>query len=278
MSKYFLIDPSIKNVSRTDILSIEKERVTGIDERALSLEEKAAIVLLEDDTLKRVSGRVVVKLNNQNKNYYTFEGGEKIRLERQFNNLNRRETEPVNVIVIDADNISAGTEMLVYYNAIHDSNRVFNYKDKSPNVCYYSIKEEDCYLYLEDGGWKSIPPYETALRVFEPYTGVLENVDHKVLKDTLYVTSGAYKGKVVKTLRGCDFTVVFQNTDGREGNIVIFRPFGIPKNNLEEEAIAVLDELTKKVKSGTLYVGLNTKDCKPLKEYHGNQNSSKKES
>lgn len=266
MSKYFLIDPSIKNVSRTDILSIEEKRVALLDSREALAEEKAAIVLSEGDTLKRVSGRVIVKINTQNKNYHTFEGGEKIRIERQFNNLNRRETEPVNAIVIDAENIEAGTEILVYYNSIHDSNKVFNYKNESSYIGYYSIKEEDCYMKRVGNEWVSIPPYETALRVFEPYLGTLENIDAKVLKDTLYVTSGHFKGKVVKTLRGCDFTIVFQNVDGREGNIIIFRPFGLPKNNLEEEAIAVLDELTKKVSRGTLMVGLTVKDCKQLNQ------------
>ena len=40
-----------------------------------------------------------------------FNGG-KIRLERQFNNLNRRETEPVNAWVVDAKNILPGLKYL----------------------------------------------------------------------------------------------------------------------------------------------------------------------
>jgi len=180
--------------------------------------------------------------------------------------LNRRQTEPANAVVIDAANIPAGAEVLIYYNAIHDSNKIFDYKNKSPHVGYYSIKEEDCYMYLDGGEWKPIAPYETALRVYEPYEGSIEGMMPKKMADVLYVTSGKYKGNVVKTLRGCDFEIIFMNTDGREGNIVIFRPDGLPEKSLEEEAIAILHELTEKVALGTLLVGISDKTCKKLNE------------
>lgn len=273
MSKYFLIEPDIKNVSRTDIIRMEEERVKGIDNRSAALEENAEKVLAETDTLKKVHGRVVVKINLQGKNYHTFEDGSRIRLERQFNNLNRRQTEPANAIIIDAENIPIGAEVLLYYNAIHDSNKIFDYKDKSPYIGYYSIKEEDCYMYRDGNEWKPIQPYETALRVFEPYTGDIEGVEPKKLEDTLYVTSGEFKGNVVKTLRGCDFEIVFMDTNGKEGNIIIFRPNGLPEKNLEEEAIAIMHELTENVNCGTLLVGVSKKDCKKLND---NKNVSQK--
>ena len=266
MAKYFLIEPKIKNVSRTDILKIEEERVKRIDNSNLSLEETAELVMAETDTLKAVYGRVIVKVNVQGKNYHTFEDGKRIRLERQFNNLNRRQTEPANAVVIDAANIPAGAEVLIYYNAIHDSNKIFDYKNKSPHVGYYSIKEEDCYMYLEGGEWKPIAPYETALRVYEPYEGSIEGMMPKKMADVLYVTSGEYKGHVVKTLRGCDFEIIFMDTNGKEGNIVIFRPNGLPEKSLEEEAIAVLHELTEKVEIGMLLVGISDKTCKKLND------------
>lgn len=265
MAKYFLLEPEQKNISRTDILAIETERVLKIDSNETALEEKAVLVLAEEDSLKAVYGRAIIKLNIHNKNYHTFENGATIRLERQFNNLNRRQTEPVNAIVIDAENIPKGTEILVYYNSILDTNKIFDYKNKSPYIGYYSIPKEDCYLYRDGDEWKPLQPYETALRVYEPYEGLIDGIEPKVLKDTLYVTSGELKGNVVRTLRGCDFTVVFQDVTGREGNIIIFRPNGIPEKNLEEEAIAILDGLTEKVLRGTLLVGLSEKDCKSLK-------------
>jgi hypothetical protein len=267
MSKYFLIEPNIKNVSRTDIIRIEEERVKGIDKRADALEEEAEDVLAETDTLKRVHGRVIVKINTEGKNYHTFDDGNTIRIERRFNNLNRRETESCNAIVIDAENIPIGAEVLVYYNSILDTNKIFDYKNKSPYIGYYSIKEEDCYMYREGDKWIPIAPYETALRVFEPYKGELEAVKPKKLADTLYVTSGELKGNVVKTLRGCDFEIIFMDTNGKEGSIIIFRPNGLPEKNLEEEAIAILDEQTRNVNRGTLLIGLSDKNCKTLKEH-----------
>lgn len=268
MSKYFLVNPDQNNLSRTDILTIEKERVEGIDKRESTLENVAESLLKQDDNLKRIDGRVVIKINTESKNYHTFENGEKIRIERRFNNLNRRQTESCNAYVIDADNIPKGTEVLVYYNSIHDSNKIFNYKDESPYIGYYSIKEEDCYLYRDGNEWKPFAPYATALRVFEPYTGTIENVKPKPFKDMLYVTSGELKGQVVKTLKGCDLQVVFQDIDGKEGNIIVFRPFGYERLNLEEEAIAVLNSYTDEVNGGKLLIGLTPGDAKTLKRWH----------
>ena len=50
-----------------------------------------------------VEGKVVVSVDHEKKNSYTFENGVTIRMERDWNNLNRRETQPVNAIVIDGE-------------------------------------------------------------------------------------------------------------------------------------------------------------------------------
>ncbi len=52
--------------------------------------------------LKHTEGRIIVSVDIEAKNYHTFAGGIVIRRERQFDNLNRRETEPVNGFVISA--------------------------------------------------------------------------------------------------------------------------------------------------------------------------------
>lgn len=222
--------------------------------------------------LKHTEGRVVVSVNLEGKNTHKFADGTVIRLERQYNNLNRRETEPVNAMVISGENIPVGSEILIHPNCTHDVNKIFNYKnlsgkEEASDVKYYSVREEDCFLWLgEDGECKPIAPYETALRVFKPYEGLIEGVPPAVLKDVLYVTSGDLKGQVVKTLKACDYQIVFQDTNGREGNAIRFRPNGDEKHDREPEAIAVLHELTKKVKSGKYLVGIDIRDAKPINE------------
>jgi len=102
------------------------------------------------------------------------------------------------------------------------------------------------------------------LRVIKPYKGKLHNIEPEVLKDTLYVVSGDLKGNVVKTLKGCDYQLVFQELNGREGNLICFRPNGDSKLKMEEEAIAILLDDTEKVVSGEYLVGYEIKDAKKL--------------
>jgi len=226
--------------------------------------------------LKHVEGKVVISLDKEAKNWHTFTNGTKIRRERQFENLNRRETEPVNAIVISGENIPSGVEILIHPNAASETNQIHNYaklsgKDLDSDIKYYSIPEDQCFLWYDmnkvDGGWTPFHPYETALRVFKPYSGVIHGIEPTVLKDVLYVISGDLSGKVVATLQACDYQIVFQGKDGREGNIIRFRPYGDEKTGREPEAIALLNDVTEKVHNGEYLVGITVSDAKPLNEF-----------
>lgn len=221
--------------------------------------------------LNHVHGRVVVSCDLDAKNWHTFSNGTKIRRERQFNELNRRITEPVNAIVISAENIPSGVEILIHPNATHDSNRIFNHsqlsgKDEGSDIKYFSIPEDQCFIWRDGNEWKALSPYETALRVFEPYTGILHGIEPTLVKDCLYVTSGELKGRVVKTLKACDYEVIFQDVNGQESRIIRFRPNGCEKTNREPEAIALLNDLTDKLCDGELLIGIEIKDAKPINE------------
>lgn len=212
---------------------------------------------------KHVEDRVIVMVDMKYKNSHSFESGEKINLERQYNNLNRRETEPVNAIVVSGENLKAGTEILIDHNATHDTYKIFIPNEDNSPIKYFSVPVDQCYLYKDENNeWKGIEPYHTALRVFKPYEGNVAGIKPTVLKDTLYVTSGEYKGQVIKTLIGCDYCVVFQDANGREGNVIRFLPNGQPNQHKEAEAIAILKDLTNQVNFGNLLVGINTEDAR----------------
>ena len=221
--------------------------------------------------LKHVEGKVIVAVDLESKNSHTFSDGTKIRLERDYNNLNKRETQPTNAIVVSGANIPAGSEILIHHNANSDTNKITNHtalsgKETGSDIKYYSIPEEQCFLWKDEiGEWKPIAPYETALRVFKPYKGFLEGIEPTLLKQTLYCTSGELKGKVVATLEACDYQVVFQDTNGQEGNVIRWRPNGDAKGR-EEEAVAIMNELTEMVENGELLVGLTKSDAKPINE------------
>lgn len=221
--------------------------------------------------LKAVEGRVIVSVDLEGKNSHTFEDGTKIRLERQWNNLNRRETHPVNAIVIDGVGVKKGSQILIHPNMTHDSNKIFNYSSLSgevegSDVKYFSVPVEQCYAWLDEednNTWKPLPNFEFGLRVYKPYEGTLEGIEPTYLKDVLYVTTGEFKGLVAHTLKACDYEIIFQGIHGREERIIRFRHFSDQEHE-REEIIAIDHHLTKDIEEGKLLIGLSPTTAKKL--------------
>lgn len=221
------------------------------------------------DKLKAVDGRVIVKVDLDAKNSHTFTFGKTIRLERGPNNLNNRETQPVQGEVIDSAYIPEGSVVLFQHNATHAMHEIFNYRALSGNdiasqVKYFSIPEGACYLYHDGDEWLPLKGFVTGLRVFKPYPGLIQGIPHTLLKDTLYVTSGNLKGLVVHTLRASDYQVVFQGLNGQEENIIRCRHWDNPQDDIEgrEEIVMIDYEKTRLVNKGKLLVGLTPADAK----------------
>jgi len=273
MNKKYFVFGDKKDISKDTLLQIEKESQDILRYGDKTTDEIVKSKLEEEDNLIHTEGRIVVKLDIKNKDSHTFEGGLTIKRERNFNNFNRRETQPVNCIVISGYDIPKGAELLVDHNAFHETNRINDYKntfenEESDRVRYFSIETYECYAWrmgVEE--WRPIPPFEFAMRVIKPYNGILQGIEPTVLKDTLYVTSGELKGNVVRTLIGCDYQIVFQTEHGVEGSLIVFRPFGDEKRKMEEEAICILHNETEQVNSGELLIGYSIKDAKQISEY-----------
>ncbi len=271
MSKYFIINEEKEHISREDIQTIEDTR---IEKNILSSKKqkeisKSVSTNLENITIKHTSGRVVIIADKEQKNYTNFSDGTEIRLERDYNNLDRTYTQQVFGKVIDSEKIPKGSLVLFHFNSLHDTYKVFNHsmlsgEELSSGVDIYSIPENQCYLYKENEAseWKPCTIFATALRVFKPYEGTLQDIPPTKLPDTLFVTSGKYKGLVVKTLKACDASIIFRNEKGNDETIIRFRPFGDQESDREPEAIAILHELTEQVKNGKLLIGISEKECK----------------
>lgn len=263
--KYFLVNPDKKETPKQIIDASREEdemKLRGYDHLSIVANQKK---INQQDTLIHTKDRVVVKIDTEYKNSHTFQDGSKIRIERKYNNFNIRETHPVNAIVISAENIPAGSEILVDAIEIHDSSRIFDYNENETDVKYYSLKKEFCFAYYDDG-WKPLEGCDFGLRVFVPYAGMITGIEPTLMKDVLWVTTGEYKNKAVRTLLACDYCIVFMDRDGREGNLIRFRPNGNPAEHREPEAIAILHEVTEKILSGEYLIGITKSDAKPLKE------------
>lgn len=222
--------------------------------------------------LKFIDGRVIIKIDVEGKNSHKFADGTVIRLERQFENFNRRETEPVNAIVLSAENIPEGSEILISHNALHDSNKIFNYgvlsgSDVASDIKYYSIPEADCFAWRDSAGnLKPMKNFAFALRVYRPYKGTIVEITPATLKDVLYITTGNLKGNICHVLKASDYEVIFQGQDGKEDRVIRCRHFP-DEINEREEIIAISHSLTKELKDGELKIGLSPSTSKKLKDY-----------
>lgn len=225
-------------------------------------------------SLKSSAGRIVIQVDMQKKNSHRFEDGTTIHLARGYNNFNLRQINPVNGVVMASERVPKGTEVLVQYNAIQETFQILNFKPLSgkhiaEDVKYYSIPEEMCYAYLDGKEWKPFKNFAFGLRVFRPYSGPLQGIEPTKIKDTLYVTTGELKGNVVRTLKACDYSIVFQDTNGQEGNIIVFEHYE-GEDNDREHVILVNHDLTEELNEGKLLIGITKTDAVSLEDYHTN--------
>lgn len=219
--------------------------------------------------LIHTEGRIVVKVDVESKNSHTFQDGIKIRLERKYDNFNQRYTQPVNAIVVSAETIPGGSEILIHHNACHDTNKIFNYvplsgKETGGDIKYFSIREDEAFAWLDKTEWHPLPGFDFALRVFKPYNGILQGIEPTLIKNVLYITTGHYKGLVCHTLMASDYEIIFQDVNGREGNLIRVRTSEDKKAQREEEISVIDHSLTEQVLNRELLVGITIKDAKPL--------------
>jgi hypothetical protein len=214
--------------------------------------------------LKHIQSRVIIRVDIEAKNRHTLLNGITIRRERRFNNLNFREVNPSNAFIVSAEDYPKGAEVLVDYTAIHDSNRIFDYESGSNDVVYYSIRDYDCFAWrLLLGEWQPTKDSEFGLRCYLPYEGNLIGIQPKFLKDVLFVTTGDLKGKVVRTVKGADYVIVYTNDEGKEGQLLRFRHSEYPDYD-REEVTCIANDLTELYNHGKLLVGLNPNDAKTI--------------
>lgn len=268
-AKHFIINPDVNHLPSDEREEIERQKTKVRSEIWERKEQKAKEAFEQECNLKHTFGRVIVKVDVEKKNYHTFSDGTKIRRERQFNDFNRRVTQPVQGTVISGEGIPNGSEILVFHNSFHDTNKIFSYKSLSPDVQYFSIPEYDCYAWRDENGqMQPMTNFEFGLRVFKPYQGMIIGQPPTQIKDTLLILTGKLKGNVVHTLMASDYEIIYQKEDGREGNLIRVR-HSENENFDREEVIAISHSLTDDVIRGTLKIGVTPKDCKTLKEYYG---------
>lgn len=268
--KFFVIQDVDIKLSKKEISEIEQHQINVFKEKAENTKKLNKERLAKEDVqLKHTENRIIIKIDLDGKDNHTFSDGTQIYRGRRFNNLNVRETDPVNAFVVDAEGIPKGAEILIHPNSIADANKIFGYEsiseEQGNSIRYYSIETISAFLWrMGNDEWKPLKGFVTALRVFEPYKGIIEGVPPKQLKNVLYLTSGEYVGNAVYTLKACDYEIIFLNEKGIEERIIRCRHYEDGWND-REELIAIDHDLTQKVNNGELLIGLSDTDCKQLK-------------
>lgn len=221
--------------------------------------------------LVHTEGRIVIMVDKTQKDHHTFSDGTTIRLERKFNNLDNAYTKQTLATVISGKNIPEGALILFHFNAIHDTNKIFNYhqiggEEIASNFAIYSLAESECFLWKKpvDKEWNPIGNFALGLRVFKPYPGLITGIEPEQIKDALYITTGKYKGLVCRTVKAAAYRLIFRGESGQEEEFLRCRPDGDEER--EPEVIAVDEGLTEGVLNGKLLVGLTSSNAKSLNE------------
>lgn len=227
--------------------------------------------------MKAPIGKLLIKVDTEQKNGYTFSNGTEIVMRRDIENLDKSYTQQVMGEIIDSEYIPKGSLVLFHHNETHEVNVVFDsdYLTKEEQINGFkviSIKETQCFLWKEKGAkdWLPLKSFCTALRVFEPYSGVLLGIEPKLIKNVLYIRSGEFFGKIVHVLKASDYKITFRNEKGIDEHIIRCRNFEDDKGNERQEVTAISGYLTEKLNNGELLIGITSNDCKVLKtKKHG---------
>jgi hypothetical protein len=266
MSKYFVIGDKT-SLSKSAIQQLEKDKAQHLRAAESEVINQSKKQIEEEDNLTHVFGRIIVKVDMEMKNSFRFEDGTTIRLERKYNEFNRRITQPVNCIVISGEGIEKNAEILVSHNALHETNRINDYKntfenDESNRIRYYSIPDYECFAWrIGLGEWKPIKGFQFGLRVFKPYEGMLTGISPTTVKDILFITTGYLKDNVCHVLKASDYQLIFQGDDGKEKYIIRLRHSDEEEID-REEVVAIDHDLTQKVLNGNLLIGYEVSNAK----------------
>lgn len=221
--------------------------------------------------LSHVNGRVLVRADKEQKNGFTMSNGVEIKVIRNVNNFDNAYTQQTIAEVVSSEDIPTGALVLFHFNALHEVNEVVGHKalsgeDIASGIKIYAVPIAECYLWKKvgDAGWNPLPGFILVERVFKPYGGLIQGVDPTEMKDTFFVKTGELSGHVVNTLKACDFRIHFRNEFGKDEQFLRVRHY--PEYNKREEVICVRNDLTKKVHSGELLVGVNLSTAKKINE------------
>jgi hypothetical protein len=213
------------------------------------------------NTIKGMNNRIIVSVDMEYKNHFKLTDDVNLKLMRDIEQFDGRIKSPVNAIVISGEGLEAGWEILIGHNCAHPTHQIHNHGLDIPvDTKIYSLSVEQCFIYREnkEAKWKPCKGFLIVERIFKPYTGILLGIPPTEIKNALFVTSGNFLHQVLLTGLYCDYTIVFQEANGRESHITRMRD----AHEERDEALAISHSLTDLVLSGELLIGETAETAK----------------
>lgn len=213
--------------------------------------------------IKATSRNVVVEVEMDNKEKYTFSNGTTIRIQKGFGYDLRKEW-PTFGKIIDGGGLPKDALVLIHHNSTHESFKIPNIFDDEGNRInnLYSISSDMVFCFREENkSWQPTTDFLITLRMYREYKGILLDIKPTKIPQMLYVVSGILdgkdlSGKVIITSKYADYEVIFFE-DGREQSLIRTRV---------REVMGVSNELTNEVHSGKVLIGNNLENAKIYKQ------------
>ncbi len=215
--------------------------------------------------LKATWGNIIVAIDIYKKDKHRFSNGIEIQLERNWNNFNMIERNPIQGMVVDwygdvPRETDKRIEIIFQHTVYHDSYRIFNSANASKemdDIRYYSVPIDLCYFWRYEGEeWQPMPNCLITTRVWKPYKGFLIMPPTQI-KERLYVLEGEFKGNIVVTSKNCDYEVIFQGDNGKQAYIISTRAD-------RDEILAIDNGLTELYNNGDILIGRTADEAKQV--------------
>ena len=216
--------------------------------------------------MRALKGNIIIKMDVTQKEKYRLTDDVTIQIVKGFD-FNLRQDRASYGYAVNGGNVPSGAGVLCHHLSIEPSYAIENEtilteQEKKEGFKVFSIPVDMCFAYMEDGEWIPCKDFLITERVYLPYKGKMQGIDHQLVKNRMFVIKGMdewgevdLSGKCVVSLDNCDYQIVFHMEDHKEYNLIRSR---------SREIIAIDEKLTKEVKRGRYLTGLSPTQCKAL--------------
>lgn len=224
--------------------------------------------------MRAVSG-ILIAIDIHNKEIYNITDDIQIQLERSYN-FNLREDSVSTGVLIDGGNMPKGCSILFHHNAKTSGHDIEGADLLTPEQVKkgfkaYNLPLDMCYFYFDKGDWQPCQDIVRTLRLYTPYVAPLGGLvlpdsftKPQLIEGRLLVINGIddwedckvdISRNVFIVTKYADYEMLYHNEKNKEASVIRTRA---------RELVAIDGELTEKVLSGEILVGVSDTDCKPF--------------